>query len=91
MGNKNWIFAGWEIQRDFSKGLTLGGEVFYHSASTVGQMDGMGFNFGGMVHFDEVNHIVFSLGRDFIQSTYSFTGYAAYEWTFSTEPEEKQK
>ena len=90
-GNKNWLFAGWEAQRDLGKSLTLGGEVFYHGASTNGQSDGMGFNLGGMVHFDDVNHVVFSFGRDFIQTTYSFTGYVAYEWTFSMGAEEKEK
>jgi len=88
-GNKNWLFLGWELQRDFGKNLTLGGEVFYHEASTTAESNGAGFNLGGMVHLDEVNHIVFSLGRDLIQTTYTFTGYAAYEWTFPNEAEEK--
>ena len=90
-GNKNWVFAGWEVQRDFGKGLTLGGEIFYHGASIVGQTDGVGFNLGGEIHFDDVNHIVLSLGRDFIQTTYAFTGYVAYEWTFPNESEDKGK
>jgi len=90
-GNKNWVFLGWELQRDFGKSLTLGGEVFYHDASTTDESNGAGFNIGGMVHFDEVNHIVFSLGRDLIQTTYTFTGYAAYEWTFPNETEEKAR
>ncbi len=90
-GNKNWLFVGWEVQRDFGKGLTLGGEVFYHSASTTDQTDGMGSNWGGEIHFDEVNHIVFSVGRDLVQSTYTFTGYVAYEWTFPNEPDDKAK
>jgi hypothetical protein len=42
-----------------------------------------------MVHFDDVNHVVFSFGRDFVQTTYSFTGYVAYEWTFPIEADEK--
>jgi hypothetical protein len=95
-GNQNWLFAGWEAQRDFGKGLTLGGEVFYHGASTTtlsdnpgSQGEGMGFNLGGEIHFDDVNHVVFSLGRDFIQTSYTFTGYVAYEWTFPNETGEK--
>ena len=97
-GNKNWLFAGWEVQRDFGKGLTLGTEVFYHGASTVvlsdavgSQSEGMGFNIGGEIHFDDVNHVVFSFGRDFIQTTYTLTSYVAYEWTFPNEPDEKGK
>jgi hypothetical protein len=90
-GNKNWVFLGWEVQRNFGETLTLGGEVFYHGASTEGQVDGVGFNLGGMVHFDPVNHIVFSVGRDIVQSTYSFTGYVAYEWTFPNETSAKEE
>ena len=84
-GNQNWVFGGWEIQRDLSSFFTLGGEVFYHSANLTGQEDGVGFNLGGFLHFDQVNHIVFSAGRDFIQPQYSFTGFLAYEWTFPGE------
>jgi Putative MetA-pathway of phenol degradation len=87
-GNKNWVFAGWELQRDFGENFTFGGEVFYHSPESDGQVEGAGFNLGGMIHFDPVNHIVFSAGRDLIQTTYTFTGYAAYEWTFPNEPKE---
>lgn len=90
-GNKNWLFAGWEVQRDFGKGLTLGGEVFYHGASTNDQADGFGFNLGSEIHFDDVNHIVFSVGRDFIQTTYTLTSFVAYEWTFPNEAGDKAK
>jgi hypothetical protein len=81
-GNQNWAFVGWEIQRDLSPVITLGGEIFFHGANQVGGNDSLGFNLGGYVHFDEVNHIVFSAGRDWIQPQYPFTGFLAYEWTF---------
>ena len=81
-GNQNWVFLGWEAQRDLSSFFTLGGEVFYHSANVTSESNSMGFNLGGFIHFDEINHIVFSVGRDFIQSEYQFTGFLAYEWTF---------
>jgi hypothetical protein len=83
--NKDWVFLGWELQRDLSPHFTLGGEVFFHSANQVGGDDSVGFNLGGFFHFDTVNHIVFSFGRDFIQPEYPFTGYLAYEWTFPKE------
>ncbi len=81
-GNQNWVFIGWEIQRDLSSFFTLGGEVFYHSPNETGESNSIGFNVGGFIHFDEINHIVFSAGRDLIQPDYQFTGYLAYEWTF---------
>ncbi len=81
-GNQNWVFLGWEVQRDLTPFFTLGGEVFYHSANFTEESNSMGFNLGGFIHFDETNHIVFSAGRDFVQPEYQFTGYLAYEWTF---------
>jgi hypothetical protein len=81
-GNQNWVFLGWEIQRDLSSFFTLGGEVFYHSANLTNESDSLGFNLGAFVHFDEMNHIVFSAGRDILQPEYQFTGFLAYEWTF---------
>jgi hypothetical protein len=64
-GNKNWIFSGWEIQYDFSKTLTLGGEIYYHSASTKDTKSEMGFNVGGSVNPTEKFHIIFSVGHTF--------------------------
>ena len=86
-GNKNWVFLGWEAQRDLSPAFTLGGELFYHSASEKVWNDSVGFNLGGIVNLDYINHIVFSAGKDFIQPTYQFTGYAAFLWTFPKEEE----
>lgn len=84
-GNKNWTFVGWEIQRDLGPTLTLGGEIFYHSPDQVNETDGLGFNLGGYLHFDEINHIAFSAGRDILGNEYQFTGYLAYQWTFPGE------
>lgn len=84
-GNKNWAFIGWEAQRDLGPALTLGGEVFYHTANLTTVQDGMGFNLGGSLNFDKANHIVFSAGRDFVQPEYSFTGFISYLWTFPEE------
>jgi hypothetical protein len=84
-GNKDWVFLGWEIQRDLSSFFTLGGEIFYHSASADGLSDNMGFNVGGIINFDPVNHLVFSAGRDLFQNGNQFTGFLAYRWTFPGE------
>jgi hypothetical protein len=35
-GYKNYPFAGWLLQRDIGKKLTLGTEVFYHGAEGIG-------------------------------------------------------
>jgi hypothetical protein len=85
LGNLDWVFIGLEIQRDFSPQFTLGGEIFFHSANQAGEPDSLGFNLGGYIHFDEINHIVFSAGRDWIQPENQLTAFLAYEWTFPKE------
>lgn len=80
-GNQNWVFLGWEIQRDIAPLFTLGGEIIYHSANVIGEKDSIGFNLGGFLNLDRVNHIVFSAGRDLIQPENQLAGYLAYEWT----------
>ena len=73
-GNKNWIFSGWEIQYNFSKTLTIGGEIYYHSASTKDTKSEMGFNVGGSVNPTEKFHIIFSVGHTFTNDN-TFTSY----------------
>jgi hypothetical protein len=78
--NKNWIFAGWEVQYDFSESLTLGGEAYYHSADTKTSKGGVGFNIGGSVNFSEKFHIIFSVGHS-ITNEKTFNSYFGLLWT----------
>ena len=73
--NKNWMFAGWEIQYDFVKALTLGGELYYHTRTTTDTKSSVGFNVGGFVNFNEKIHFIFSLGHTLINDPV-FTSYA---------------
>jgi hypothetical protein len=77
---KNWGFAGWEIQYDFSELLTLGGEINYQTAETQDSESSTGFNLGGFVNVNEHHHILFSLGRTLSGET-AFTGYIGYQLT----------
>jgi hypothetical protein len=61
--NKNWLYGGWEIQYDFSKRFTLGGELFYRTASTVDSHSFAGFNLGGFINFTDNIHLIYSLGH----------------------------
>jgi hypothetical protein len=79
-GNKNWYFAGWEAQYDFLKALTLGGELYYHSAMTVDSKSSMGFNLGGIVNFSEKAHFIFSAGHTVINES-SLNAYAGLLFT----------
>jgi hypothetical protein len=80
-GNKNWTFIGWVLQRDISKMLTLGMELFYQTADKVDVSDSNGFNVGAVINLDERNHLLCSIGRDF-RGQNRFMSYAAYQLTF---------
>jgi len=78
--NRNWIFSGWEIQYDFSKFITLGGELYYHTADTKSTKPESGFNLGGSINPTEKFHFIFSFGRTFKRDN-AFTSYLGLLWT----------
>jgi hypothetical protein len=80
-GNKDWWFFGWEVQREISKALTLGGELIYRTADTDGGDNSFGFNLGAIINLTENHHILFSAGSD-ISGPTRFQGYIAYQYTF---------
>lgn len=79
-GNKNWIFSGWEVQYDFSSAVTIGGEYYFQTANTEDSQSSSGFNIGGFINIDQHDHILFSLGRLFLEGNVA-TGYIAYQLT----------
>jgi hypothetical protein len=79
-GNKNWIFSGWEMQYDISPALTLGGEIYYHSADTREGKSGTGFNLGGSVNPSSKFHIIFSFGHS-LSNTNVISSYLGLLWT----------
>jgi hypothetical protein len=79
-GNRDYWLAGWQIQRDLSKALTLGVEIYHTTPSVVGGSSNTNFNFGGFYNFDESHHLLFSAGRG-IQGSVRFLGYLAFQWT----------
>jgi hypothetical protein len=78
--NKNWIFSGWEVQYDFSKALTLGGEFYFHSADAKTTKAGAGFNLGGSINPSERFHFIFSFGHTLTKDN-TFTSYLGLLWT----------
>jgi hypothetical protein len=79
-GNKNWIFSGWEIQYDFSNTITLGGELYFHSADSKNTKPGTGFNMGGSINPSEKFHFIFSFGHT-VSKDNTFTSYLGLLWT----------
>jgi hypothetical protein len=78
--NKNWIFSGWELQYEFSEKVMLGGEVYYHTASSADSGDETGFNLGGSINPSEKFHFIFSLGHTLSRDN-TFNSYLGVLWT----------
>jgi len=88
-GNRNWWYFGWLLQRELSKSLTLGAELFYKTKDVVDGKPGSGFTAGAICNFDEGHHLLVSAGRGFRNAKEAehsrndrFSGYLAYQWTF---------
>jgi hypothetical protein len=62
-GMRNSDFAGWLVQRDLGKYLTLGGELFRQSADTKNGQGSTLANLGGYLKFTENFNLLFSVGR----------------------------
>ena len=82
-GNRNWTYAGWLLQRDLGEHLTLGGEAFHTTASTLDGRASNGFDIGGQVNIGEKHHLLFSIGRNFSGETQSYF-YFGYQLTTGT-------
>jgi len=83
-GNKDYWFFGWLLQRKVTEQLTLGGEIFHQTATTVSAPSSTGFNLGGIYDITENHHILFSAGRGIqhASETNEFSYYLAYQYTF---------
>ena len=80
-GNQNFWFFGWVLQRDISKKLTLGAEVYHRTPPFEDGESDTGFNVGAFINFTETQHLIFSAGRDF-SGPNRFSYYVAYQLTF---------
>ena len=82
-GNQNYWFTGWLLQRDITKWLTLGAEMFHMTPSTRDGDHETGYNIGAIVNFTENHHFICSAGTD-VHGLASFFFYAAYLWTWGS-------
>lgn len=78
--NKNWLFAGYQGQYNFSETLTLGGELYFKSADAEGADSDFSIKLGGYININEGNHILFSIGHS-LKNKDLLTGYMGYQWT----------
>ena len=82
--DKDYWYFGWLLQKKVTDKLTIGGEIFYQTATTIGARDSAGFNIGAMYDFDEHNHLLVSMGRGLqnASATNVFSWYLAYQITY---------
>ena len=78
--NKNSIFSGWEVQYDISPKLTLGGELYYHSADAMDSKSVTAFSLGGSINASSKTHFIFSLGHNLTNDNF-FSSYIGLLWT----------
>jgi hypothetical protein len=88
-GQRNSGFAGWLVQRDLGKYLTLGTELFWQGAQAVGGKDYVLSNVGGSVNFTEDFNLLFSAGRS-ISGERHTVWYLALYWTGGPETPPKK-
>jgi len=69
--NRNWLFAGWEVQYDFSPVITLGGELYYHTADGIGTNQVLAFNAGGSINISPKFHVIFSAGHSMMNESFT--------------------
>lgn len=80
-GQRDYAFGGWLLQRDLSKKLTLGGELFAQGADSQG---GRGFavaNVGGFVNFTPGFSLLFSAGGS-VRGARQTVAYLGLYWTW---------
>jgi len=83
LGNQNYWFAGWLLQRQVSEKLAIGAEVFHQTPDQPDESDTTGFNVGGTYDFNEHYHLLFSAGRGLQNiSADHFSYYIAFQHTF---------
>ena len=85
-GNRNWWYAGWQVQRKITEPFALGAEIQYRTADTIGGHSSVALNGGGIWDLNKSTHILFSAGHT-IAGRAEFQGYLALQFTVGPEEE----
>jgi hypothetical protein len=81
--DQDYWFFGWLLQKQVTKKLAVGGEIFHQTADTIGGKDSTGFNIGAVYDFDDHNHLLVSAGRAIqnASETNLYSWYLGYQIT----------
>ena len=80
-GFQNYGFVGAVVQKQVTKPLLVGVEVYHQTAMVVDGRGDTAFNVGTVYDFSEMHHLLFSAGRS-INGPTNFQCYLAYQFTF---------
>jgi hypothetical protein len=80
-GNKDYWFFGWQVQREISKMLTLGTELFSQTKTAEDGENRTGFTLGAIMNLTDDHHLLFSGGCD-IHGENRLSAYLAYQYMF---------
>ncbi|MFI5179983.1 MAG: hypothetical protein ACHQPI_01155 [Thermoanaerobaculia bacterium] len=84
-GNRNWWYAGWQVQVQATPFLAPGVELFYQTPAVEGRSPEAHFNAGFVLDLGENHHVLFSAGRAFHGCDCSHL-YVAYLLTLGPRP-----
>ncbi len=79
--NRDFWFVGWLVQRQLTKTLALGAEVYHETAQTLGGAPASQVNAGITWDLNDVEHILASAGPA-IQGPRGYQTYLAFQLTF---------
>ncbi len=82
-GQRNYAFGGWLLQRDLSKELTLGGELFAQGADSQAARGFVVANIGGFVNFTPAFSLLFSAGGS-VRGARQTVAYLGLYWTWGS-------
>ncbi|EDY16590.1 conserved hypothetical protein [Chthoniobacter flavus Ellin428] len=89
-GNRDYWYAGWEVQRKITESFTAGMEIQFRTPDSVDGHTSTALNAGGIWDLSDTYHILFSAGHT-VQGPSEFQGYLAFQITFGPKEEKDDK
>jgi hypothetical protein len=89
-GMKDSLFAGWLIQRQLNKRITLGAEVYHQESQAAGARQTTFTDAGGYYNFTQNFSLLFMLGHTVTGETHT-VGYLGLYWTWEKKNDSNEK
>jgi len=80
-GQRDWFYAGWQVQKQVSDDWNLGGEVYSQASDAVGSAGWTALNLGGGYKLSAHASFIFSFGHSFAGASHAL-GYIGVDFTW---------